>query len=71
MLEVEDTTKRDRLYHFVSGLQPWAHAEFHRREIKTLQAAMETAMTFIDEGVDHKPAVLGAGSSKSPLPEGE
>lgn len=32
---------------------------------------MEAVVTFVDEGVDRKPVVLGAGSSKFPLPEGE
>lgn len=44
MLEVEEMSARDRLFHFINKLQSWAQEELHWREVKNVQAAMEAAI---------------------------
>lgn len=33
MLEITDISKEDSLYHFMKGLQPWAHKKLHHKNV--------------------------------------
>lgn len=43
MLDIKDISKADRLFNFLSGLQPWAQLELQRQDIKDLSVALVAA----------------------------
>lgn len=48
MLEIDDMSDHDRLYHFLAGLQPWAQIELRRQGVKMLKATMATIEALVD-----------------------
>ncbi|CAH9116738.1 unnamed protein product [Cuscuta epithymum] len=48
MLDIENMTEEDRLFNFVSGLQPWAQTELRRQAVKDLPSAMAAAEGLMD-----------------------
>ena len=58
MLDIKDMSDMDKLFNFLSGLQPWAQAELRRQGIKDLPTAMAAA----DGLVDYR--VAGSSSEK-------
>ncbi|XP_044481390.1 uncharacterized protein LOC123207965 [Mangifera indica] len=56
MLDIKNMSEEDKLFNFVSGLQPWAQAELRRQKVADLPSAVAAA----DGLVDYK---LGPSSS--------
>lgn len=61
--------KDDRLYHFVSRLQPWAHMEMKRREIEDLHMTYVVDDSLVELRGDGpqglKPQLGSSSSTKS------
>lgn len=50
MLDIQDMSEVDRLFNFMSGLQPWAQTELRRQGLKDLPTAMAAAEGLMDFG---------------------
>lgn len=50
MLDIQDMSEVDRLFNFMSGLQPWAQTELRRQGVKDLSSAMAAAEGLMDFG---------------------
>nr|CAD1839580.1 unnamed protein product [Ananas comosus var. bracteatus] len=48
MLDIRDMSEKDKLFHFLEGLKPWAQAELRRQNIKDLAAAQGAAERLTD-----------------------
>ncbi|XP_044510183.1 uncharacterized protein LOC123228802 [Mangifera indica] len=62
MLDIKNMSEEDKLFNFVSGLQPWAQAELRRQKVADLPSAVAAA----DGLVDYKlgPSSSNAGEKK-------
>ena len=56
MLDIKNMSEEDKLFNFLSGLQPWAQAELRRQNVRDLPTAIAAA----DSLIDYK---LGSSSS--------
>lgn len=48
MLDIANMSEEDKLFNFMSGLQPWAQAELRRQGIKVVQTAMAAADNLVN-----------------------
>lgn len=48
MLDIKNMSEEDKLFNFISGLQPWAQAELRRQNVKDLPTAIAAADSLID-----------------------
>ena len=48
MLEIENMSEADKLFNFMSGLQPWAQSELRRQSVKDLPGALAAAEGLVD-----------------------
>jgi hypothetical protein len=48
ILDIENMSEEDRLFNFMSGLQPWAQAELRRQKVKDLSSAIAAADSLVD-----------------------
>nr|TKS05961.1 hypothetical protein D5086_0000127890 [Populus alba] len=48
ILDIENMSEEDRLFNFMSGLQPWAQAELRRQNVKDLSSAIAAADNLVD-----------------------
>nr|CAD1844782.1 unnamed protein product [Ananas comosus var. bracteatus] len=48
MLDIRDMSEKDKLFHFLEGLKPWAQAELRRQNINDLAAAQGAAERLTD-----------------------
>ncbi|CAH9148831.1 unnamed protein product [Cuscuta epithymum] len=48
MLDIHNMSDEDKLFNFMSGLQPWAQAELRRLAVKDLPTAMAEAESLVD-----------------------
>ncbi|CAL2265048.1 unnamed protein product [Prunus armeniaca] len=50
-------SKEDKLFNFLKNLQPWAHSELKRQDVKYLNFAIATA----ERLMDYRAAVISSG----------
>lgn len=50
MLDIHNMSEEDKLFNFISGLQPWAQVELNRLGVKELASAIATADSLVDYG---------------------
>ena len=50
MLDIKNMSEEDKLFNFISGLQPWAQTELKRQAVHDLP----TVMSAVDALVDYK-----------------
>lgn len=48
MLDIRDMSEKDKLFHFLEGLKPWARAELERRAVQDLASAQAAAERLTD-----------------------
>ncbi|KAJ4723357.1 hypothetical protein OWV82_006740 [Melia azedarach] len=48
MLDIKNMSDEDKLFNFVSGLQPWAQTELRRQAVRDLPSAMAAAEGLVD-----------------------
>jgi hypothetical protein len=48
ILDIENMSEEDKLFNFMSGLQPWAQAELRRQNVKDLPSAIAAADSLVD-----------------------
>lgn len=48
MLDIRNMSEEDKLFNFMSGLQPWAQAELRRQGVRDLPTAMTAADCLVD-----------------------
>ena len=48
MLDIKNMSEEDKLFNFVSGLQPWAQLELKRQVVHNLHAAMSAVDALVD-----------------------
>ena len=48
MLDIKNMSEEDKLFNFMSGLQPWAQLELKRQAVRDLPIAMSTANALVD-----------------------
>lgn len=48
MLDISNMSEEDKLFNFMSGLQPWAQTELRRQGVNNVQLAMAAADSLID-----------------------
>ena len=48
MLDIKNMSKEDKLFNFMSGLQPWAQMELKRQAVRDLPTAMSAADALVD-----------------------
>jgi hypothetical protein len=48
MLDISNMSDEDKLFNFMSGLQPWAQAELRRQNVRDVQGAMAAADSLAD-----------------------
>jgi len=48
ILDIENMLEEDKLFNFMSGLQPWAQAELRRQNVKDLPSAIAAADSLVD-----------------------
>lgn len=48
LLDIKDMSDEDKLFNFLSGLQPWAQIEVRRQGAKDLPSAIATAEALVD-----------------------
>ncbi|XP_047335782.1 uncharacterized protein LOC124939344 [Impatiens glandulifera] len=48
MLDVKDMSEEDKLFNFLSGLQPWAQTELRRQDVKNLPSVVAAADRLVD-----------------------
>ena len=48
MLDIKNMSKEDKLFNFMSGLQPWAQLELKRQAVCDLPSAMSTVDALVD-----------------------
>ena len=48
ILDIENMSEEDKLFNFMSGLQPWAQAELRRQNVKDLPFAIAAADSLVD-----------------------
>lgn len=52
MLDIKNMSEEDRLFNFISGLQPWAQTELRRQGVCDLTGAMAAADCLVDYKLD-------------------
>ncbi|XP_031131542.1 uncharacterized protein LOC116032935 [Ipomoea triloba] len=62
MLDVQNMSEDDKLFNFMSGLQPWAQAELRRQAVRDLPTAMAVADGLADY---HGPNAQGKNGGKT------
>ncbi|XP_072980653.1 uncharacterized protein [Typha angustifolia] len=64
MLDIRDMSEKDKPFHFLEGLKPWAQTELRRRDIPDLAAAQAVAELLTDysapENLKKKPSMSNA-----------
>ena len=58
LLDISNMSEEDKLFNFLSGLQPWAQTELRRQGVKDIPSAMAAAESL----VDFRSATLNADS---------
>src|SRR5262249_7140356 len=48
MLDIKNMSEEDKLFNFLSGLQPWAQVELRRQVVKDLPTTIATADSLVD-----------------------
>ncbi|XP_038979221.1 uncharacterized protein LOC120109561 [Phoenix dactylifera] len=48
MLDISNMSEEDKLFNFLSGLQPWAQTELRRQAVKDIPSAMAAAEALVD-----------------------
>ncbi|KAL5857156.1 hypothetical protein ACOSQ3_004614 [Xanthoceras sorbifolium] len=48
MLDIQNMSKKDKLFNFMAGLQTWAQAELRRQGVKDIPSAMAAAEGLVD-----------------------
>ena len=48
MLDIKNMSEEDKLFNFLSGLQPWAQAELRRRAVQDIPSALAAAEGLVD-----------------------
>jgi hypothetical protein len=48
ILDIENMFEENRLFNFMSGIQPWAQAELRRQKVKDLSFAITAADSLVD-----------------------
>ena len=67
MLDIRDMSEKDKLFHFLEGLKPWAQQELQQRGVTDLafaQAAAERLTDFLPS--DHQKKKAMTNTSKNP-----
>ncbi|KAE8690049.1 hypothetical protein F3Y22_tig00110929pilonHSYRG00045 [Hibiscus syriacus] len=68
MLDIKDMSERDKLFHFLEGLKPWARLELQRQKVQDLTVAI-AAVECLNDYNDHPgkrktPSVSGANTQQ-------
>ena len=50
LLDIRDTSEKDKVFFFINGLQPLAKTKLHENKVQTLAAAMACAERLLDYG---------------------
>ncbi|KAA0035960.1 uncharacterized protein E5676_scaffold349G00560 [Cucumis melo var. makuwa] len=66
MLEIEDLSDKDALFHFRDGLKDWAKIELDRRNVRTLDDAIAAAKALIDIYFKEKKTRVDEGEAFEP-----
>ncbi|XP_022760023.1 uncharacterized protein LOC111306411 [Durio zibethinus] len=73
MLDIRDMSEKDKLFHFIEGLKPWARTELQRQRVQdvtTAMAAAERLHDFNDGSLKWKnPPPTGSSSNLGTLPD--
>jgi hypothetical protein len=72
ILDIENMSEEDRLFNFMSGLQPWAQAELRRQNVKDLSSAIAAADNLVDYKAPTRESYKSAsfkGKSKEERPK--
>lgn len=48
MLDIQNTSEKDKLHNFISGMQAWAQNELKRQNVKDLPTAIAAADSLVD-----------------------
>ncbi|XP_039053116.1 uncharacterized protein LOC120195059 [Hibiscus syriacus] len=68
MLDIKDISERDKLFHFLEGLKPWARLELQRQKVQDLTIAIAAAECLNDyndhPGKRKTPSVSGANTQQ-------
>lgn len=64
MLDVKGMSEEDKVFNFVSNLQPWAQAELRRQGVRDFQQAVAAADSLVDLKLDRSDAVSSKSKGK-------
>ena len=65
LLDIRNMSEEDKMFNFLSGLQPWAQAELRRQAVEDLPSAIVAAEKLVDYKYAASPSSQGDASKKS------
>jgi hypothetical protein len=67
ILDIDNMSEEDRMFNFLSGLQPWAQLELRRQKVSDLSSAISAADGLADFGAGASKGNAGASSDSYPM----